>query len=144
MGVRTRFTTHSQHFKILSGTIIANKTYQASSFLRDPFFPACSHLFKSPNQILHQPVRCFLSSIHPRRQRYSMRISHIAYLRQHITMSGLQGISHSQQIQLLFLRLTGSDRAARSKFASRKSVHFHSVDLNAKPFTSALRRNWGP
>lgn len=32
-----------------------------------PYFSARSHLSKSPNQILHQLVSCFVNSIHPRR-----------------------------------------------------------------------------
>lgn len=52
-------------------------------------------------------------------------------------MSGLQGVRHSEKILLLFLLLTGSDRAERSKFVLSKSVLFHNVDPNAGPFTSA-------
>lgn len=100
------------------------------------FFPLLILIF--PNPTTKYYINLYLVVWTASRHRlYSMCISHIAYLRQNIAMSGLQGVRHSEKILLLFLLLAGSDRTERSKFVSSKSVLFHNVDTNAGPFTAA-------
>lgn len=57
-------------------------------------------------------------------------------------MSGLRGLPHPQQIQLLlFFLLVGSDKVEHSKFASNKSELSENVDCDAVP--SAISQSTG-
>lgn len=142
-GINTWFTLSKDFLK--SPPAVLNKIKRTKhlhlSWIH--FFLHSTHLSNPSNQILHQLASCF-SGERPPRLCKAVCASLISHLRYHITMSGLQGLPHPQQILLLlFFLLAGSDRLERSKFASSKSELLENVDCNAVPSAYAIHWDWG-
>lgn len=127
---------HTAFQKSLLVELFKTKDLKHLHFSKIFFFLACSHLSKSPNQILHQLMSCFVNSIHPRRSQWvhASLISHIS-----------DNISQRMSCRAYPVRNRHYSCFSSSiAVTSSKSVLFHNVNPKAEPFTSAIHRDWRP